>query len=522
MIKSNVFLIGFQEQDNLGIGYIGSTLLSSGFEVYVADYHIGNEKILSEILKCDPIVVGFSVIFQYHIENITELIIFLRINNIRCHFCAGGHYPSLRYKEFFKSIPQLDSIVLFEGEITFLELVSSIKERREWRQIRGIAFRHEDEIITTPLRKLTENLDDFPPPVRPPLREYALNKKYATIIASRGCVYNCVYCSIREFYSRPPGRVKRIRDPLMVVEEMKLLYEEEGCSIFIFQDDDFPISGSRGLNWINLFCNSIIENGLLGKIMWKINCRPDEVEFNILKKMKEFGLFLVYLGIETGTDQNLNYFNKRMNTNSTFNAVSILNRLDILYDYGFMLFDPQSTIESVLDNISFLNKLCGDGSSPISFCKMLPYAETQIENDLRKAGRMTGPIGHEDYDFLDPRLNEAYNLSTDLYKNWIMSHYGLLNSARWARYYLEVYKYFFNNNTNMISEIAQKIQTGIKRSNIFIISSLIQLISICENNGLKNDEYIKLKTQIDQTEKLYRGLFDESIETLKRISEIQK
>lgn len=518
MPNNKIFLIGFQEQDNLGIGYIGSNLLLSGYDVYIVDYRLGNDKILFEINRINPIVIGFSIIFQYHIEDISTLISFLRNNNINCHFCAGGHYPSLRYKELLKRIPQLDSIVLFEGEITFLELVSAIKESKNWKKIHGIAFHSKDDIYTTPLRKLVDNLDDFPPPMRPPLREYALNKKYATILAGRGCIYNCVYCSIREFYSRPHGRVKRIRDPQMVVQEMKLLYEEQDCNIFIFQDDDFPISGTIGSKWVDQFCSSIYENGLLGEILWKINCRPDEVDYDLFNKMRKYGLFLVYLGIETGTDQSLIYFNKKMNTTDAFNAVNILNRLGIIYDYGFMLFDPQSSVKSVLDNLLFLDKLCGDGSSPVTFCKMLPYAETKIEKELRIAGRLNGSIGKKDYDFFDPVLNGVFDLSTDLYKNWIMSHFGLLNSARWASYYLSVYSFFYNKNNGSVEEIKNNIKTGIKKSNAYILSSLEQLIAIC-NSGRSSDRIIGLKNHIDKTENKYRKYFDEIIDQISTLLE---
>ena len=135
MTSKTVILVAFQEQPNLGVGYLSSVLLNAGFHVKCLDFRLGREHILREVKRSDPLVVGFSVIFQYHIEKFRELIRYLRKNDIRCHFCAGGHNPSLRPAELLEFVPELNSIVRFEGEITFLELVEALFSGRDWRGI---------------------------------------------------------------------------------------------------------------------------------------------------------------------------------------------------------------------------------------------------------------------------------------------------------------------------------------------------------------------------------------------------
>jgi radical SAM superfamily enzyme YgiQ (UPF0313 family) len=234
-----VVFIAFLEQDNLGVGYMASVLLQNRIDIKIIDFRAGKKGILEQIKHFNPVVVGFSIIFQYHIYDFRDLINYLRKYGVNCHFSAGGHYPSLRYNELLDIIPQLDSVVLFEGEYTFLELVQAINSGRGWNNITGIAYRENNSIVANALRPLEDDLDSFPPPVRQPLKEYAFGKKYATILAGRGCYHNCSFCSIREFYSKPPGAIKRIRRPEMVVREMELLYQQLGCSIFMFQDDDY-------------------------------------------------------------------------------------------------------------------------------------------------------------------------------------------------------------------------------------------------------------------------------------------
>ena len=474
-----VFFIAFQEQDNLGVGYIASALLQADFEIKIIDFRTEKEIILNEIKQHNPLVIGFSIIFQYHIFEFKELIGYLRENDVTCHFCAGGHYPSLRYGELLEIIPQLDSVVLFEGEHTFLELVRAIDVGDDWKQVTGIAFGENGSVIANSLRPLENNLDVFQPPIRPPLKEYALGRKYATLLAGRGCVYNCSYCSVRAFYATPPGPVKRMRRPEMVVREMELLHDRRGCSIFMFQDDDFPVAGKKAREWLENFCQLLISKKLNDKIMFKINCRPDEVDENIFVMMKKCGLFLVYLGIESGTDEGLRLMNKRMKVKTSLEAVACLKRLNISYDYGFMLFDPSSTFESIHENLDFLERICGDGSTPISFCKMLPYAETQVEHELSVQGRLKGTTGFLDYDFLDDRLNQLFPAITQCFWSWIMEHDGLLNLARWARYYLAVYEKYSPLDTEYY-EIKRLTQKLTRESNLFLLSKLRGLCSYFE------------------------------------------
>lgn len=519
MTKKPVFFVAFQEQDNLGVGYISSVLIQAGFSIKIIDFRSGKEEILTQMIQHQPLVVGFSIIFQYHIDDFKDLIHYLREHGINCHFSAGGHYPSLRHKDLLNIIPQLDSIVLFEGEYTFLELVQSIYAGKEWKHLKGIAYSENGVHIANPLRPLEEDLDRFPVPVRRPLREYVLGKKYATLLAGRGCFYNCSFCSIREFYSRPPGPLKRMRCPETVVKEMELLYRQLNATVFMFQDDDFPVAGKRGKEWITRFCEELNKRGLSEKVLWKINCRPDEVEPDGFKLMKNSGLFLVYLGIESGTDDGLRLMNKKMKAETSMKAVTLLKELDIQYDFGFMLFDPSSTYQSITDNLDFLERLCGDGSSPITYCKMLPYAETQIERQLKKIGRLKGKSGFMDYEFYDLSLNHFYDFTKDCFRDWITDHEGLLNIARWARYYSLVYQKYFPK-TQRFKDLRKTTNAVITESNLFFIHTLKALILIFNVPTIGNYDFKRLfmvKDDVTQKHSQYKIKLNELIRNLENL-----
>src|SRR4051812_23854178 len=91
----NVVLVGFRQQGNLGLGYLATALEAAGYGVEVVDFERPREEILATIRACDPIVVGFSLIFQFYVHRFEELAGYLRRSGVDCHFTIGGHFPSL-------------------------------------------------------------------------------------------------------------------------------------------------------------------------------------------------------------------------------------------------------------------------------------------------------------------------------------------------------------------------------------------------------------------------------------------
>jgi len=123
--------------------------------------------------------------------------------------------------------------------------------------------------------------------------------------------------------------------------------------------------------------------------------------------------------------------NKELTTEQNLAAVETLKRIGLLFSYGFMLFDPSSTFESVRENLGFLRQIVGDGAAAATFCRMLPYGGTPIRDLLAREGRLRGDLTHPDYDFLDVRLNEYYHLLHQSIRPW-MHNYGLSNELNYA------------------------------------------------------------------------------------------
>lgn len=487
MKKDTIVFVTIADYDNLGVGYMSAMLTRAGFKTKTIDFRIRKSDLLKTLKKTNPIIVGFSVIFLNHIDIFSDLIKYLRDKEINCHFTAGGHYASLRYEKLFHIMPQLDSIIRFEGEYPILELANCLSQNKDWKEIPGLVFKEKNKLITNPVWLPENDLDKFPYPSRSRLKEYALGKKFTVILAGRGCTHNCSFCNTRIFYRQAKGPLKRVRKPEMVINEMNFLSKEKGCSVFIFHDDDFPVKSGKTQDWVIKFCSELERTGLDKKILWKINCRTDDVEETIFSLMKKKGLYLVFIGLEDGTNQGLKRLNKQLDINDNINGINILKKLNIGFDYGFMLFQPTTTYTSLIENLDFLRKVCGDGYTPVTFLKLIPLYDTLVEKELRQAGRLIKSDGAEDYRFPEESLNRYHRFLMNCLSEWQGSPEGLENISKWARNYCLVYSHYYDDNPEG-TKICRRIRKITSDSNLFLLDIMKDLADIFESGSDKNQE----------------------------------
>lgn len=407
--KTHVLLVGFQDQDNLGLRYLMSSLHQAGLTSKIITYQSHPELLVAQVKHDNPEIIGFSLIFQYMTPDFANVIGILRKNQVTAHITMGGHYPSFDYEEVLQRIPELDSIVRFEGEITLVELLRKLQANEDWREIHGLAFRGPDnKVMTTPLRPPITSLDRLPPPYRDDINYGQQEMPVASILGSRGCPWKCSFCSIRPFYEAQGGQLRRLRHPDAVVDEMAQLYHQKKVSIFLFQDDDFLATGQRAREWAASIAKNLIKADLADKIAFKISCRSDEIQEDNLKQLRSCGLTHVYMGVESGDEQGLKNLNKHLKPEQHLRAGKILKSMNLSFDFGFMLLEPDSTLTSVRNNINFLETFVGDGWSVANFCRMLPYSGTPIKRKLEAENRLLGTPCQPDYHFLEPKLDIFY------------------------------------------------------------------------------------------------------------------
>lgn len=506
-----VMLVGFQHQGNLGLGYLAAVLRRYGYTVHVVDIEQEPEQILKTAQELNPILIGFSLIFQFFIDRYAALLYVLRANGIDCHFTMGGHFPSLSYEQTLDLVPELDTVVRFEGEMTLVELVDAVSTSNDWHDIHGIAYRRDQDVVLTPARALVEDLDQLPYPERNYEPEAVLGRSIMPILASRGCARTCSFCSIHTFYRAAPGKIVRTRKPAEVVREMRMLHEERGITIFLFQDDDFPLFGKVWRRWANEFVDELHRNGLPGRVIWKMNCRADAVERELFIRMRDAGLYLVYMGLESGSEQGLETLHKQITVAQNLKAVKVLKSIGLMWEYGFMLLDPSSTFESVRENLNFLRTILADGCLPVTFCRMLPYDGTPIKDELVRTGRLRGDVCNPDYDFLDPRLADFYDGLTSVVnvRGWIHGLEAVTVQLSCAWHEVAVMERLFPALPGMAKYI-KSLQKITKKSNdllLRIVEDLSYVFSDHKENPWIPEEVEESRRQILQEFIIERDAF---------------
>ncbi len=248
--------INFERKESLALGYLSSTLQSHGFSVDIIDAQFHNlnvEEVYYQIQKHSYDVVGFSL-FQETEKNFLELYKLLEVTKKNTHYCLGGQFPSFSSEELLQKYPLVDSIVIGEGELTFLELVGSWPDSG-WKKIPGICYLENDKLIYTASRLLISDLDLMPFPDRESY--YAQSKvplqETAILSASRGCYANCSFCSIKSFYKKLQGKSIRVRQPLSVVDEIDEITNNFSINKFFIADDNFFVTIPIQKGWMNQF-----------------------------------------------------------------------------------------------------------------------------------------------------------------------------------------------------------------------------------------------------------------------------
>ncbi len=402
-------LVGFQDQDNLGLRYLMSSAKGAGFEARIVTYDSDAAALVELARRERPVLIGFSLIFQYMAPDFARVIGAIRNAGVAAHITMGGHYPSFDYGEVLERMPGLDSVVRYEGEATFVELLERVAGGECWEGVEGLAYRREGKPVANRLRASVADLDTLPWPSREDIDYESREVPVASVLGSRGCPWDCSFCSIRPFYEAQEGPLRRLRSPEAVVEEMAWLHEERGVPLFLFQDDDFLAGGARARQWACAIAEGLARRGLADRVAFKMSCRSDEVREDCLATMMAGGLTHVYMGVENGDPRGLLNMSKRIVPEQHLEAGRVLKRLGLSFDFGFMLLDPYSDMAMVRTNIEFLETFVGDGWSAATFCRMLPYAGTPVKARLEAEGRLLGTAFEPDYRFLDPKLDVFYD-----------------------------------------------------------------------------------------------------------------
>lgn len=464
--------------ESLGIAYIASFARRRFLKIHIIDSILqkkNNEQIAKEIVEINPIIVGFSV-FQIGYSNTLKIINHLRELGYSGHLTLGGHFPTFAYNEILSSQPQIDSIILHEGEIPFCNLIDTLKSGKDWTTIRSIAYRNSTSIKCNPIEPFIPDLDSIPNPSRDLLQLALKTNDSITVSASRGCFYSCSYCTIPSFYNGKLGKKWRGRSPIEIVNEIEFLIVKYKCKNITFTDENFFGIGQSGKKRVFEIASEIIKRDI--KIEFSFDCRVDSIEKEIFKHLKKAGLRSVYLGIENSVDSVLKRWNKTTTNAQNISAIKLLKSLKINIIPGFILWDSDSTIEELQENIIFLKKYKSFDYPSLLRKIELRYGNQMTEKYMKEVPIRENPIEFN-FTFKHKEIEDIYNLYSSSMRDFSGIYYKMLELKR----------------KNIIDIVLYQ-----KLSDRFNLSALCYLELIIDNIMKNNsqDEYSKFLIKLNK------------------------
>jgi len=371
----------------LGLGYIASYLRETGdHQVKIHDgllQHSRASDFAETLTSFSPDVVGISGQTTPSIYDVYRTAKAVKKHDPATLVVVGGAHVTFQDEQVLKDCPEIDVVVRGEGEVTMKMLLDEISENRCNVRVEGTTTRLGTSILRNPDRPYIANLNSLPFPAYDLLNltsYFPRGKRIAPMITSRGCPYQCTFCSS----SRITGKRWRGRSAENVVREIELLQERYGVRDVTFLDDLFTFDHQR----VEEICSLIIKD--VDNIGWTCSSRADIMTRHpeIADWLKDSGCHTLYIGAESGSQRILDKIKKGIRISQIINAVKRAKAVGLEVVLSFILGIPGETQEDIRSTIDFACRLDPDLAQ---FTICTPYPGTPMYEEAIENGWLSVP-----------------------------------------------------------------------------------------------------------------------------------
>ena len=339
----------------LGLAQLAGCLEQAGIDVGVLDANaleLGPEALGQAIAERQPDLIGMTA-FTPWMPDVVRAVRIARQAAPQAVIALGGPHVTFTVEETLETLPEIDLIARGEGEGIIVELARAVAGGSSYDDVPGVGFRRDGRVIQTPQ----------PAPVDPrtlptpafhllPMDRYyfaSLGGPFATILASRGCPFQCTFCSEWPFWRggwRP-------YDPEEVVEQLDIVATRYGRRNVWFGDDCFNVNGDH----IAAICEGILRRGI--DVDWYYQGRADLVvkHKDLLPLMRRSGNRMVQIGIEASNDEQRAALNKQLQTETAEEAVRQLRANDIVVQAMLIVGLPDDSPRTFREKVGFAERL---------------------------------------------------------------------------------------------------------------------------------------------------------------------
>jgi anaerobic magnesium-protoporphyrin IX monomethyl ester cyclase len=381
---------------HMGLGYLAGALLEGGYEDLVLfDAEVEDESLASHLERERYDIVGISSPTPLIYETWEAAALAKEQGAVTI---LGGPHPTLMPDESIRR-PEVDLVVRGEAEDTLVEIVRALEvngrpaagfPHEPWGAIPGLSYRNlEGKVVHNAPRRLRQDIEKIPWPayhlfkidrytnLQPLTDGLDPKARSFTLVTSRGCPHQCIYCS------KPiTGNTWRGRSPEDVVAEWRYLVEDMGATEIGITDDVWNLKLDRAKQ----ICRLLIEQGLTD-VPWVTihGMRADGTDQELFHLMKQAGCKRVGFGVESGNQAVLDSIKKRQTLEDVRRAFRQAKAAG-LQTMGFFIFGlPADTEETMEDTIRFALELDPDLAN---FMIAAPYPGTELWEIAQRDGRL--------------------------------------------------------------------------------------------------------------------------------------
>jgi anaerobic magnesium-protoporphyrin IX monomethyl ester cyclase len=440
-----IALVGPEIEENLSLRYLASSLAAAGYRSDIIPFNGDRDfgAALAHILGAaePPLCVGLSLAFQWRAQDFLALAIALRQGGYRGHVCAGGHFATFASRDILADFAEVDSIVRQEAEGTMVALVRALEAGAPLDAIAGLCLRDAGgRPFLTPQPALPD-LGRLPRPDRRGTPAACFGHRIAPLVSSRGCYANCSFCCIAAWHEESqPGKRYRLRDVGDVADEMVEEQRLRGIDVFVFHDDNFFVPGhKKNLERFNALADALLARGI-APFATVVKARPTDVDPAVFRVLVErLRCIRVYIGVETDADQGLVTLRRWSGTRQNRDAISVVRELELYTCFNMLVFDPDTTMESLRTNIAFMRFA---GEYPSNFGRVELYAGTPLLERMLAERRCSGDYMQWDYALASPEVERVFTLTMAAFHARNFGEDALNNRIMGTRFDVEICRHF--------------------------------------------------------------------------------
>jgi radical SAM superfamily enzyme YgiQ (UPF0313 family) len=369
--------------------YLSAAIKETGIECKILDFEsvVFSEKTLIKFIKeYNPNIIGLTA-FTCTVNSAGYLAKIIRSHFKNIVTVLGGVHVSSLPVESIREF-DVDYIFIGEGEDSFPEFLHALQDGDDSDiNIPGVCYKREDGSLKVNSPAIIEDLDNIAFPDRQFETNYGIGVKglksrreikYAEILTSRGCPFNCTFCAVSVIHGGKKLHQKkvRLRSVENIAEELSLLQYQHGISHLDIIDSTFTVNRKRLLQ--------IVET--IGSLGLSYNCNAiiNSVNYETLSAMAETGCQKISFGIESGSPEILNKINKKIKYEQIIEKIAEARRANIpIIECSYIIgVHPDETEDDIKQTEKLMHKLDAD----ISVVSIgIPFPGTVMHEQFREA-----------------------------------------------------------------------------------------------------------------------------------------